>query len=193
MKLSELLKHFVVSPRGAASLGFAVLAGVILTIAGLPLTGAILAAIALFVIITAVSFLKGGAAKAVVDERDRQTAEKNKARLDEAVLSCKKLKNIRLPDEELKKTLALLCYESDTYLAKALKDPDCHYDPRALAELDTAFAAIDSYLHSQNQSAVADMYNTPPQQTVSTESDTVRATLLESLNNGVKAFREAEV
>jgi hypothetical protein len=186
MTISEIIKHFFASPRGVGVIGFAVVFCLIAAIAGLPLWAAVLIALAFCVLATAALFLKGGGAKAVVGEKERLAAVKNRERIDAADAALEKLKNLRLADEDVKKSLGLLCFKADSYLANVKKDPDCHYDPRALASLDAALEAVNVFLRQSNQTAMEEAFGGS-----SGTEQSGAAELLAVLQSGVQAFQEA--
>jgi hypothetical protein len=154
---------------------------------GLPAPASVLIAVGLFAAATALSFKS--AARALVGEKERRTADKNRERIETAARTLDRLKTIRFSDAALKQKLGMLCFEADSYIASALKDPDCQYDPRALAELDNALAAVTAFQRQSNQSAMAGAFGAADEG----GSDGFAAELLAALQTGVEAFKNAGV
>ena len=192
MKLSEIFKYYFSSLWGIVSSSLIVLGCVVAGAAGVPVIAA--AGIGALLLIAAFAFSLKSGARAVVGEKDRLILEKNRKRLEDAKAVCQKLKNTRLRDEAAKKQLALLCYEADSYIASRLESPDCVYDPRAIDALSQARAAIDAFLHAENDAqaeahlagsgAAGDASNGAPN-AASCEA------LLESLKESVTALKNA--
>jgi hypothetical protein len=204
MKLSEVLKYYFSSLWGIVSTSLIVLGCVVAGVAGVPVVAA--TGCGALLLIAAFAFSLKNGARAVVGEKERLTFEKNRKRLEDAKTVCQKLKNTRLRDEAAKKQLARLCYEADAYIAGRLESPDCIYDPRAIDALSQARAAIDAFLHAENDAqaeahlagsgaagrasdSAADVSSNTPSS--GAPNVAAREVLLESLSETIAALKNA--
>jgi hypothetical protein len=132
-------------------------------------------------------------------KKARRDEAKNRKRLDEAALVSRRLAFLRVSDGDIKKCVARLCYEADAYIASSREDPQAIYDPLALDALDTAAAAVNTFLRADNEAAVekhfpagidANSAANSAAEREEAEKSEVREKVLEVLQDGITILQE---
>ncbi|MDR1748958.1 MAG: hypothetical protein LBR47_07845 [Spirochaetaceae bacterium] len=154
MKWSQIIKRFFTSVRGIFLAGSAVLLVLAAVILGAPPAAAVVIGGAGLCTAFFISMAAGGGAAAVVGEGRRLDSERNRERLEEAKQVSRKMGALRISDGDIKKLIIRLTYEADSYIQKVSAEKDAIYDPPTLDALDTAAAAVNSFLKESNAVSV---------------------------------------
>ena len=91
--------------------------------------------------------------KLLAGRKEREDAERNQRRLEEAALASRELRFQRIADGEIKGLVARLVYEADVYIAAAREGEGAYYDPLVLEALDNARAAVNAWKKDENEAA----------------------------------------
>ncbi|MDR0585896.1 MAG: hypothetical protein LBG26_01520 [Treponema sp.] len=127
-----------------------------------------------------------GLGKILAEKKERENAGRNRKRLEGALETIKRLKFLRVADEDVKNRIVRLCYEADAYIAHALKGSEAFYDPPLVDSLENSFASVNVFLKEQNDDAAERIfYGEDP-----AEPGTFRDRVLALLEESAGAFRE---
>ena len=91
--------------------------------------------------------------KILAGKKAKEDADRNRRRLEEAILVSRELGAQRIGEDEIKNTVTRLVFEADFYIAAALKSEDAYYEPLVLDALDTARAAVNAWKKNENEAA----------------------------------------
>ena len=91
--------------------------------------------------------------KILAGKKAKEEADRNRRRLEEAILASRELGAQRIGEDEIKKTVARLVFEANFYIATALKSEDSFYEPLVLDALDVARAAVNAWKKNENEAA----------------------------------------
>jgi hypothetical protein len=96
--------------------------------------------------------------KILAGKKERENAERNRKRLEGALETLKRLKFLRIADEEIRKRVVRLCYEADLYIAGALESAGAFYDPPLVDSLERSFGALNAFLKDENGAAAERLF-----------------------------------
>ena len=91
--------------------------------------------------------------KILAGNKAHRNAEKNRARLKDAMLVSREFGAQRIEDGEIKNLISRLAYEADKYITAAMETQDAFYEPLVLDALDTARAALNVWKKNENETA----------------------------------------
>jgi hypothetical protein len=124
--------------------------------------------------------------KILAGKKERESAERNQKRLEGALETVKRLKFLRVADEEIRKRIVRLCYEAGVYVADALKSPGALYDPPLVDSLERAFGTINVFLKEENDEEAGRLFYGEDGE----GSGTFRDRAITLLEESAGAFRE---
>ncbi|MDR2142899.1 MAG: hypothetical protein LBP29_00840 [Treponema sp.] len=124
--------------------------------------------------------------KIFAGKKERENAERNRKRLEGALETLRRLKFLRVADEDIKNRIVRLCYEAGAYIAFALKSPDAFYDPPLVDSLEKSLASVNVFFKEENDDAADRIFYGG----AAKDSITLRDRVIALLEESAGAFRE---
>jgi hypothetical protein len=129
--------------------------------------------------------------KILAGNKARENEEKNRKRLEYAALNSRKLAALRINDSGIKQIITRLTYEAGLYITASGESEGSFYEPLVLDSLDSACAALNTFLKTDNNAAVEKYFSVPGTgNIVSQEIKTDREKLVRILNESLRLFME---